>query len=78
MAAPKPLPTPETMVEAMGWAGEFVTGLMSDWPEFPFTYGGVDAERPEHLPASRTRPTPTPNAVAPRPTCTGSWRPTRR
>jgi hypothetical protein len=38
------------MVEAMGWAGDFVTGLMSDWPEFPFAYGGVDADRPNTFP----------------------------
>ena len=44
MASPKPLPSPTDMVEAMRWAGEFVTGLMCDWPEFPFNYGGVDAE----------------------------------
>jgi hypothetical protein len=50
MASPKPLPAPATMVEAMGWAGEFVTGLMSDWPEFPFTHGGVDAEHPNSFP----------------------------
>jgi uncharacterized protein DUF1214 len=50
MATPKPLPTPETMVEAVEWAGDFVTGLMSDWPEFPFTYGGVDAEHPNTFP----------------------------
>jgi len=50
MASPKPLPTPAGMVEAMGWAGEFVTGLMSDWPEFPFTYGGVDAQHPNTFP----------------------------
>ena len=31
---------------AMSWAGDFVTGLVSDWPEFPFRYGGVDADRP--------------------------------
>ncbi len=29
MASPKPLPSPAIMVEAMGWAGDFVTGLMS-------------------------------------------------
>jgi len=51
MASPKPLPTPEVMVEAIDWAGDFVTGLMSDWPEFPFTYGGVDAEHPNTFPA---------------------------
>ena len=50
MDSPKPLPTPPTMVEAMGWAGGFVTGLMADWPEFPFTYGGVDAEHPNSFP----------------------------
>jgi hypothetical protein len=51
MGAPKPLPTPETMVAAMEWAGDFLTGLMSDWPEFPFTYGGVDADQPNRFPA---------------------------
>ncbi len=50
MSAPKPLPTPEVMVEAMGWAGDFVTGLMTDWPEFPFNYGGVNAEQPNSFP----------------------------
>jgi hypothetical protein len=38
------------MVEAMGWAGDFVTGLMTSWPEFPFTYGGVDSEHPNRFP----------------------------
>jgi hypothetical protein len=50
MASPKPLPTPAEMVDAVRWAGEFVTGLMSDWPEFPFNYGGVDAEHPNTFP----------------------------
>ncbi|OBI19647.1 hypothetical protein A5714_00930 [Mycobacterium sp. E2462] len=44
--SPKPLPTTADMLQAMTWAGDFVTGLMGDWPEFPFSYGGVDAERP--------------------------------
>ncbi|MDA2893736.1 DUF1214 domain-containing protein [Mycolicibacterium sp. BiH015] len=51
MASPRPVPTSEQMVEAIAWAGEFVTGVMADWPEFPFAYGGVDAERPNHFPA---------------------------
>ncbi len=51
MSTPKPLPTPDAMVEAMGWAGDFVTGLMNDWPEFPFTYGGVDNAHPNQFPA---------------------------
>lgn len=50
MDSPKPLPSAEQMVEAMRWAGDFVTGLMADWPEFPFTYGGVDAEHPNAFP----------------------------
>ncbi len=50
MTSPKPLPTPGTMVEAMRWAGDFVTGLMSDWPEFPFAYGGVDHGHPNRFP----------------------------
>jgi hypothetical protein len=50
MVSPKPLPSPAVMIEAMDWAGDFVTGLMSDWPEFPFTYGGVDADRPNTFP----------------------------
>jgi hypothetical protein len=50
MDAPKPLPIPAEMAAAMDWAGDFVTGLMNDWPEFPFTHGGVDAERPNRFP----------------------------
>ncbi|MCT7660590.1 DUF1214 domain-containing protein [Mycobacterium deserti] len=51
MGSPKPAPTPAVMIEAIEWAGHFVTGLMDDWPEFPFTYGGVDAEHPNRFPA---------------------------
>lgn len=50
MASPKPLPAPDAMIEAMRWAGDFVTGLMADWPDFPFTYGGVDANTPNAFP----------------------------
>ena len=51
MDSPKPLPTPANLLEAMRWAGDFVTGLMSDWPEFPFTHGGVDAAHPNRFPS---------------------------
>ena len=51
MASPKPLPTTEEMVDATRWAGEFLTGLMQDWPDFPFTHGGVDPEHPNRFPA---------------------------
>jgi len=33
MDSPRPLPPPPQMAEAMDWAGQFVTGLMRDWPE---------------------------------------------
>jgi len=46
MAEPRPLPTPETMMRAMEWAGEFVSGLMNDWPDHCYHYidaaGGPD------------------------------------
>jgi hypothetical protein len=47
MDEPRPLPTPDTIVEAIDWAGRFVTGLMNDWPDHPYRYSGgvVDAER---------------------------------
>lgn len=51
MDTPKPPASPESMIDAMGWAGDFVTGLMDDWPEFPFRYGGVDAANPNRFPA---------------------------
>ncbi|MGV0794217.1 DUF1214 domain-containing protein [Mycolicibacterium sp. XJ1819] len=50
MDAPKPAPTPASLIEAMDWAGDFVAGLMADWPEFPFGHGGVDAENPNRFP----------------------------
>lgn len=41
MTEPRPLPTPETLVQAMDWAGRFVTGLMNDWPDHPYHYGNA-------------------------------------
>jgi hypothetical protein len=41
MTEPRPLPTPDTMVQAMDWAGNFVTGLMNDWPDHPYHYGNA-------------------------------------
>lgn len=49
VTAPRPLPTPDTMVEAMDWAGRFVTGLMNDWPDHPYAFSpfvdGVNVNR---------------------------------
>src|SRR5262249_50886917 len=34
MTDPKPVPTPETMIEAMDWAGgKFLLQMMKDWPD---------------------------------------------
>lgn len=42
MNAPPPPPSAERMIEAFGWAGEFLTGAMRDWPEHSWaTSGGV-------------------------------------
>ncbi len=41
MIEPRPVPTPATMVQAMDWAGRFVTGLMNDWPDHPYHYGNA-------------------------------------
>lgn len=48
MDAPRPLPTPETIRTALGWAGDFVTGLMRDWPDHPYLYSGGVVD-PAHL-----------------------------
>ncbi|ULE31767.1 DUF1214 domain-containing protein [Mycobacterium sp. IDR2000157661] len=50
MDAPKPLPCPAEMVAAIEWAGDFLTGMMNDWPEYPFAHGGVDSEHPNRFP----------------------------
>lgn len=47
---PKPLPTPADMIAAFDWAGTFAEGLMTDWPDWPFAHGGVDATRPNTFP----------------------------
>lgn len=45
MTEPRPLPTPETMVEAMDWAGKFLTAMMNDWPDHPYRYSpAVDSK----------------------------------
>ena len=50
MDRPRPMPRPSTVVEAMDWAGQFVTGLMRDWPDSQ--YGThLDPSRPNTFPA---------------------------
>ena len=51
---PKPLPTPSRMIEAMDWAGDFVSGLMRDWPEHSWTNsaGVCDPTKPNQFPGA--------------------------
>lgn len=40
MQNPRPMPTASNMAEAMQWAGNFLTGAMTDWPEHAWQYSG--------------------------------------
>jgi hypothetical protein len=40
MAEPRAVATPEVMMDAMEWAGRFLTGMMNDWPDHPYHYSG--------------------------------------
>jgi hypothetical protein len=50
MATPKPLPGPAELITAMGWAGDFLTGVMQDWPDWMFAHGGVNEHDPNNFP----------------------------
>jgi hypothetical protein len=56
MDSPRPMPSPEEMAGAIDWAGEFVTGIMRDWPEHSWaTSGGiVDPGNPNQFPADKS------------------------
>ncbi len=38
MSEPRPVPSPTELITAMQWAGNFVTGLMKDNPDWPYEY----------------------------------------
>lgn len=38
MQEPKPLPGPDTFIEATEWAGQFLVSMMDDWPDHPYHY----------------------------------------
>ncbi|RJF91286.1 DUF1214 domain-containing protein [Sphingomonas cavernae] len=59
MVEPRPMPTPAEMIGAFDWAGEFVTGLMRDWPDHPYLYSGGAVD-----PASMNRFPPLPSSDA--------------
>lgn len=59
MQDPRPQPDPESMMEAMGWAGDFLAGAMRDWPEHSWNYsGGVcDPAYPNRFPPEKVADT---------------------
>jgi hypothetical protein len=56
MDGPRPIPTPERIIQAMEWAGDFLTGAMHDWPEHSWNYstGVCDPAFTNHFPPERT------------------------
>jgi hypothetical protein len=52
MDRPRPVLETHTLLAAVDWAGEFLTGVMRDWPDHPYRYSGgaVDPARPNRFP----------------------------
>jgi hypothetical protein len=44
MDGPRPLPTPDDLVASMGWAGDFLTGAMAEWPDRELAIGALFGE----------------------------------
>src|SRR5262249_49690025 len=58
MDEPRPLPTPERVIESMRWAADFLTGAMRDWPDRELAIGSLHGEDEVNVfPASRFRAT---------------------
>ena len=55
MASPRPMPDAPEMIAAIGWAEEFLTGAMQDWPDHPYAHSGgvVDPAYPNRFPPDR-------------------------
>lgn len=49
-ALSKPVPTPDTMIEAMRWAGAFMTDLAGYWPDWSLPPGGYDGDMVNRFP----------------------------
>src|SRR5262245_22056183 len=45
MNEPRPLPTHETILESVRWAGDFLTGAMRDWPDFELRAAALFGEK---------------------------------
>ncbi len=54
MTAPRPMPDPAEMIAAIEWAGEFLTGVARDWPDWPYTFAeDVDPDQVNRFPDAR-------------------------
>jgi hypothetical protein len=54
MDQPRPMPTPEDVVESMRWAGDFLSGAMAEWPDRELDIGALFGEGEINvMPASR-------------------------
>jgi hypothetical protein len=53
MDEPRPVPTPEAIVESVAWAGDFLTGAMRDWPDRELLIGAKYGEEINRMPGSR-------------------------
>jgi hypothetical protein len=54
MDQPRPVPTPEVVVDAMAFAGDFLYGAMRDWPDRELEIGSLFGEpEPNTFPSSR-------------------------
>ena len=56
MDSPRPIATAARMADAFAWAGDFVTGIMRDWPDHSWaTSDGVcDPDQPNAFPADKS------------------------
>ena len=78
MASPKPLPTPGDDGRGDGLGRRFRHRPDGRLARVPLHLRRRRRRAPEHVSRASARPTPTTSAAGPPPTCTGSWRPTRR
>ncbi len=53
MDEPRPLPTHETILESVRWAGDFLTGAMRDWPDRELQIGSGYGEEVNRMPGGR-------------------------
>ena len=54
MQEPRPVPTHETIIDSVCWAGDYLTGAMRDWPDFMIRVGffGDGEQHINQFPAS--------------------------